>query len=67
MPCENDLSHKKENYCSTCFTCHDCIEESDKVNQKQFEKLKKDLQNAIDERNLAWFQLEENKIEIKKT
>lgn len=32
--------------------------------QKRIEELEQQLQKAINERNAAWFQLEENQIEI---
>ena len=67
MSCENDETHNLDNYCSSCATCHDCVEECDKTIQDQLKGLKEELQKAINERNAAWFQLEENDIEISKT
>ena len=62
MSCENDETHNLDNYCSSCATCHDCVEEGDKTIQDQLKGLKEELQKAINERNAAWFQLEENNI-----
>ena len=64
MSCENDETHKIDNYCSSCATCLDCVEEGDNSIQDQLKGLKGELQKAINERNAAWFQLEENNIEI---
>ena len=27
MKCENDPKHDPDNYCESCSTCHDCLEE----------------------------------------
>lgn len=67
MCCENDDNHNAENYCTSCSTCHDCVEEAETDSKQCLEKLKNQLQKAIDERNEAWCQLEENNIEIRKT
>jgi hypothetical protein len=65
MRCENDDNHNPENFCPTCSTCHDCIAESDENNAATIKRLKAELQKAINERNEAWFQLEENSIDIR--
>lgn len=64
MTCENDTSHNPDNYCNSCATCHDCVEEGEQSIQSELKGLKEALQNAINERNQAWFQLEENNIKI---
>lgn len=64
MPCENNAAHNDTQYCSSCSTCHDCLKESEQANADLIIKLKSDLQDAINERNAAWFLLEENNITI---
>lgn len=64
MRCENDNNHNSDAYCSACATCHDCVEEDEKSHQNQLRCLKEELQKATNERNAAWFQLEENNIKI---
>ncbi len=64
MSCENDTSHNPDNYCNSCATCHDCVEEGEQSIQDELKGLKEALQNAINERNQAWFQLEENNIKL---
>jgi hypothetical protein len=53
MKCENNASHND-----------DIRTEEEKNNSVLIIKLKVDLQNAINERNEAWFLLEENDITI---
>jgi len=64
MSCENDETHKIDNYCSSCATCHDCVEEGIESIQNQLKNINGELQKAINERNTAWLQLEKNNIEI---
>ena len=64
MKCENENTPNVE-YCPSCLTRHESIEDSNECCQKQLKELKGELQKAINERNAAWFQLEDLNISIK--